>query len=61
MSKIGMSHIWAVCSILVLSSCGGESTLRVDLRTDFVPGVEFYSVETRVAPAGGVLSHSSSW
>lgn len=37
---------------LISVACGSApSSIVVDLRTDFVPGVEFVAVETRAAPA----------
>jgi len=52
-----MSPLWLalVTSALLTFGCDGEegTTIVVDLRTDFVPGVEFDAVRTRLAAADG--------
>lgn len=51
-----------VASCLLLSTaCGGDDpSLLVDLRTDFVPGLDFVTVEVTAVPAGATMELPSS-
>jgi len=46
------------CACLLLAACGDDtSTLRVDVRTDYVPGVEFAEVEVGFDESGTELTY----
>lgn len=51
-------RFWAVCAVSLLG-CSSELTLNVDLKTDFVPGIEFVNVEAEVARGGTVVGRGT--
>lgn len=60
MGEVGPSMkrwMWALC-LSSCVACGGdaESTLRVDLRTDYLAAVEFDAIEIALSTGGGFES-----
>ena len=52
-----------VLTPLLLASCGdgGDPPLRVDVRTDWVPVVEFAEVEVSLDDGASILVHDASF